>query len=71
MDYIMRNIGLEKEIKPISQIHGRIFATKIDHGEVDFLPLYHPAVAIYNPNTLDDLKKDFKILQKYAKNSKK
>ncbi len=67
MEYIMRNIGLEEEIKPISQIHGKIFETETGYGKIDFLPLYHPAVAIYNPNTLGNLKKDFNILQKYAK----
>jgi len=29
------------------------------------IPLYHPAVATYNPNMKEILKEDFKILQKF------
>jgi hypothetical protein len=27
------------------------------------IPLYHPAVAVYNRNMLDELKEDFEILK--------
>ncbi len=31
--------------------------------EIKIIPLYHPAVAVYNSHTLDQLKKDFEILK--------
>lgn len=63
MDFIMRLFGLEKEIQPISILHGKIFDAKAPYGNIKVIPLYHPAVAIYNPNMLPVLKKDFRILR--------
>ena len=34
--------------------------------EVDIVILYHPCVAVYNPNNLPNLKKDFEVLKKYV-----
>ncbi len=64
MDYIMRKFGLENQLKPISQIHGKTFDTKTNYGKIRIVPLYHPAVAIYNRTTMGVLKKDFKVLNK-------
>lgn len=70
MEYIMRRFGLEDELQPISTIHGKMFKipkndligkTKED---IFLVPLYHPAVAVYNRTTLPDLRKDFEILVK-------
>lgn len=58
MDFIMRNFGLEQEVASISTIHGKIFKGKAGFGDVIVVPLYHPAVAVYNRTQLDELKKD-------------
>lgn len=60
MDYIMRKFGLDFDIEPISKIHGKIFETQTSFGKIKIIPLYHPAVAIYNNSTKDTLKEDFK-----------
>lgn len=71
MEYIMKRYGLEKQVEPISKIHGQIFDAKLvdEKGtatcDFKFIPLYHPAVSVYNRNTLPDLKKDFEILIEY------
>lgn len=73
MEYIMKRYGLEKEFDSISKIHGHKFETSFSYGQVFVLPLYHPAVAVYNNNLLDSLKKDFEIvaaLVKEANNTK-
>jgi len=67
MEYIMKRYGLEKEFDSISKIHGRKFETKFSYGKVLVLPLYHPAVAVYNNNMLDDLKKDFEVIDLLVK----
>lgn len=59
MDYIMKKFGLESELKSISLMHGKIFSI----GEIKIIPLYHPAVAIYNIHEKETLKKDFEILK--------
>lgn len=64
MEYIMRRFGLEAHLKPIGQMHGKVFETDAPYGKVRIVPLYHPTVAIYNSNTKSVLKSDFQILKK-------
>ena len=63
MDYIMRHFGLENRIEPISQAHGKFYETDFSYGKVKIIPLYHPAVALYNGGMRETLKKDFQILK--------
>jgi len=63
MGYIMKKFGLESELGPISELHGKIFEGRASFGKIMILPLYHPAVAIYNRNTKVVLMKDFEILK--------
>ncbi len=76
MVYIMNKFGLESELKSISAIHGKVFVVpvmnkgdKVQQNSISapgrIIPLYHPAVAIYNNSTKETLKKDFKILQSF------
>ena len=64
MDYIMRKFGLEKQIEPISRIHGQVFEAMTEYGEIKILPLYHPAVAVYDRTKFKLLEKDFGLLKK-------
>lgn len=66
MRYIMEKFGLGLECGPISQMHGREFLAQTPYGEVTILPLYHPAVAIYNIHEKETLLKDFQTLKKYS-----
>ena len=59
MGFILELFGFENQ--PIGKIHGKVFK-----GKKTVIPFYHPAVAIYNSNMKKVLKKDFKILKKYA-----
>lgn len=59
MKYIMEKFGLTDKLEAISQIHGQSFDAKTSYGKIKIIPLYHPAVAVYNANTKDTLKKDF------------
>jgi len=65
MDYIMRKFGLDASITNISKIHGKIFDIKTSYGDVKIIPLYHPAVAVYNGNMKNELQKDFQILKNF------
>jgi len=67
MAYIMEKFGFESELKSISIIHGKIFSTETSYEKIKIIPLYHPAVAIYNNNTMEILKKDFEILKEFVK----
>jgi len=63
MQYIMNRYGLDFELGPISDLHGKVFDTTIAGEKVKVVPLYHPAVAIYNQHTKETLIEDFKILK--------
>ena len=65
MDYIMRKMGLEAQLKSISQMHGKIFDAETPQGKIKVIPLYHPAVAIYNRTTKGELIKDFQVLKDF------
>jgi DNA polymerase len=65
MAYIMKKFGLEAELGSISQLHGKMFTAVASYGHVHIIPLYHPAVAIYNASTKDVLKADFKVLEQF------
>lgn len=63
MIVIMQQFGLTDQLDSIGKIHGKIF----DHEGIKIIPLYHPAVAVYNGNMKETLKADFQILKKYKK----
>lgn len=62
MGYIMEKFGLADKLDVISKMHGQVFEAQTSYGPLKIIPLYHPAVALYNLHTKDDLKKDFQVL---------
>lgn len=65
MTYIFKKFGLSDVLRPISQIHGQSFLADVPYGRVTIVPLYHPAVALYNGSNRQTLTDDFQILKKY------
>jgi|SRR3989344_677396 len=65
MVYIMNRLGLNNKLESISRMHGKIFEAKSSYGSVKIVPLYHPAVAVYNANMLKILQEDFKTLKRF------
>jgi len=63
MQFLMQKFGLEKEIQLISKIHGQVFQSNQLFKGIKIIPLYHPAVAVYNINMKSILIKDFQILK--------
>jgi uracil-DNA glycosylase family 4 len=62
--YIFDKFGLHAKKDKISKLHGKVFTVSTIAGTKKIVPLYHPAVATYNPNMMETLKKDFEILEK-------
>ncbi|RZN38579.1 MAG: uracil-DNA glycosylase [Methanophagales archaeon ANME-1-THS] len=60
--YIFTKFGLKPE--KISKIHGKVFSVRTIGGFKKIVPLYHPAVAVYNPGMKEVLLEDFKVLAK-------
>ncbi len=71
MGYIMQKFDLSLELEPIGKAHGKTYAVPREalakwgwqDREIKIIPLYHPAVAVYNSHTKDILAKDFQILK--------
>lgn len=63
MEYIIRKFGLERELKPISVLHGSSIVAEASYGPLNIIPLYHPAASIYNQELKKTLLEDFKILK--------
>jgi DNA polymerase len=64
--FILDKFGVPESHLGISKLRGRKFLVEDRATKKSFtiIPLYHPAVAVYNSHSLDDLKSDFKIIEK-------
>jgi DNA polymerase len=60
--YIFEKFGLKYD--KISNVHGKLFQINTIFGNIKIIPMYHPAVATYNPNTKSTLLADFKMIKK-------
>lgn len=63
MSYIMKKFGLSAELDSISRLHGKSFDAEAPYGKIKIIPLYHPAVAVYNSNAKTGLIEDIQILK--------
>ncbi|MEK7108432.1 MAG: uracil-DNA glycosylase [Patescibacteria group bacterium] len=66
MAYLLRRFDLEAHLATISKIHGRPHEARVPYGTVTIIPLYHPAVAVYDRTRFDELLNDFKKLLSYV-----
>lgn len=67
MDYIMKKFvnTYYTGLTSIGQMHGKMFDAEVSYGKIKIIPLYHPAVAIYNRMTKKVLIKDFQIFKDF------
>lgn len=63
MDFILDLFGAEKG--KISELHGTVIPIETNYGEANVVPLYHPAVALYNAGQKATLLEDFKVLKQF------
>ena len=63
--FILEHFSSVNGIEGISKIHGRRFEGEGNYGKIIIVPLYHPAVAVYNPRMMPVLKNDFKLIISY------
>lgn len=66
--FLLEKFGSEEEkIKEIGQIHGKIFNCRDSLSKMIIIPLYHPAVAVYNAKMKETLEEDFSQVKETAK----
>jgi uracil-DNA glycosylase len=63
MDYILKKLDLPEKRSTITQLHGKLLKARMPYGDVHIVPLYHPAMVLYNPTQKETLRKDFERLK--------
>lgn len=49
----------------ISSVAGKIIDVYTEFGPIKIVPLFHPAVATYNPSKITELKNDFAVFEQF------
>lgn len=62
--YILENFDLPEKNQSISLLHGKALDAIANFGLIQIVPLYHPAVVLYNATSRKVLEEDFKKLNK-------
>lgn len=68
MEFMLEQFDLPQQGQRISDLHGQPLEVDVTYGsvgEVTLLPLFHPAVALYNQNQRGTLEADFRVLQRF------
>lgn len=65
MKFILEKFNLPEKERSISVLHGKILNATSSYGKINIIPLYHPAVAIYNPSIKNAMKNDFQVFKKF------
>ena len=66
MDFILKLFNLPQLGEKISRLHGKLLEVEAPFGKVFVLPLFHPAVALYNLNQRQTLLDDIKQLKPFV-----
>jgi DNA polymerase len=66
MEFILKRFDVPEKTEKISKLHGKLIDAQASYGAVKILPLYHPAVALYNAGQKGTLMEDFKQLKPFA-----
>ena len=64
-DYLLQKLDLPEKREKIGQIHGRLIQARLDYGEVNIVPLYHPALVLYKMTQKEPLRRDFAKLKQF------
>jgi DNA polymerase len=63
MNFIFKKFGLPPS--KISEVAGKIFCIKVGRKEKVIIPVYHPAVAIYNVHKKPEMKEHFSVFKQF------
>ena len=65
MDFILKTFNVPEQGQKISALRGQELGAQTTYGPITVVPLFHPAVALYNVGQRADLLADFEILKKF------
>jgi DNA polymerase len=68
MKFLLTYAGLGDHVAPISTMHGKVLQGHAPYGGIiNVVPLYHPAVALYNGSMRPVLIKDAEVLKQFLR----
>jgi len=66
MEFILGLFDAPEKSQKIGALHGKTINVQTSYGSAQVVPMYHPAVALYNAGQKQTLLEDFKILKQFA-----
>ena len=66
MEFILNKFDVPEKTQKISALHGTLIKAQAGYGDVFIVPLFHPAVALYNQGQRDTLLQDFQMLKQFV-----
>ena len=65
MEFILKLFDMPEKKQKISKLHGQVLHAQADFGEISMVPLFHPAVALYQASQRQILEADFQVLKQF------
>lgn len=65
MEFVLQQFGRPEAKRKISEIHGKPLPAEAPYGKITIIPLFHPAVALYNRSQRPVLEEDMKVVTHY------
>lgn len=66
MDFIFATFDMPQQGEKISALHGKVLPAQTAYGEIAVVPLFHPAVALYNQSQKQTLVDNFQVLKRFS-----
>ncbi len=65
MEFILKLFDMPEKTQKISQLRGQVLRGQADFGAIHIVPLFHPAVALYERSKRATLDEDFQVLRQF------
>lgn len=66
MEFILTRFNAPEKTQKISMLHGKAIPAQAEYGKIHIVPLFHPAVALYEASKKQTLMQDFQVLKQFA-----
>lgn len=66
MEFILKKFDAPEKTEKISVLHGKTIPAQASYGTIQVVPLFHPAVALYNIGQKETLLEDFLVLKQFV-----
>jgi DNA polymerase len=65
MTFILQKYDRPEAKRKISDVHGKALPARAPYGKITVIPLFHPAVALYNRSQRPVLEKDMEVVKQH------